>query len=263
VTRWFNYFVFDVMEDLAFNRSSNMLGREEDGYVFKTIRGDMYNIAFFSHIPWLLTLVKRTPILNRNYLEFLAYIQKLIDERSQKEPALPDIFSPILAAFRKSAQTKQDRLNFHADAQLIVIAGSDSVAAAVTHVFYHLAWDPELVKRLQAEFDALPSLEHDHLINVPLLDAVIYETMRLHPPVMSGTQRMTPPEGLQIGDRWIPGNTIVQVPNYTVFRDERSFVHAEEFIPERWTTKPELIKDKSVYIPFNIGKCFSQSLLDP
>ncbi|KAL2200155.1 cytochrome P450 monooxygenase-like protein [Corynascus similis CBS 632.67] len=253
VSRWFSYFVFDVMEDLAFNKSSNMLADGKEAYVFKTIRTDMFNIALFTHLPWLLPFIKRTPVLNWNYHEFLDWIQKLIDERKQKEPEQPDIFSWILAAYEKSAKTKRDQLNLHGDAQLIVIAGSDSVAAALTHIFFHLAWDSVLVKRLQAEIDALPDISHDNLMTVPLLDAVINETMRLHPPVPSGTQRMTPREGLWIGDHFVPGDTIVQVPSYTVFRDERAFAYPNEFIPERWTTRPELIRDKSVYIPFNSG----------
>jgi cytochrome P450 family 628 len=117
-----------------------------------------------------------------------------------------------------------------------------------------MAWDPVLVKRLQAEFDALPDISHDNLMTVALLDAVINEAMRLHPPVPSGTQRMTPAEGLWIGGKFIPGNTIVQVPSYTVFRDERAFESPNEFIPERWTSRPELVRDKSVYIPFNTGQ---------
>ncbi|KAL2158834.1 hypothetical protein VTH06DRAFT_4026 [Thermothelomyces fergusii] len=169
------------------------------------------------------------------------------------EPEQPDIFSWILAAYEKSAKTRRDQLNLHGDAQLIVIAGSDSVAAALSHVFFHLAWDPSLVRQLQAELDALPDISHDNLVTVPLLDAVINETMRLHPPVPSGTQRMTPPEGLWIGRHFVPGNTIVQVPSHTVFRDQRAFLYPNEFIPERWTTRPELILDRSVYIPFNTG----------
>lgn len=77
--------------------------------------------------------------------------------------------------------------------------------------------------------------------------------MRLHPPVPSGTQRVTPPEGMWIGERFVPGDTIVQVPSYTVFRDARAFEQPGEFIPERWTTMPELVRDRSVYIPFNTG----------
>jgi cytochrome P450 len=92
------------------------------------------------------------------------------------------------------------------------------VAATLTHIFYELAYDANLTKTLQDAFDALPSLENSNLINVELLDAVINETLRLHPPVPSGTQRVTPPGGLRIGSNQIPGNTIVQVPSYTVFR---------------------------------------------
>jgi hypothetical protein len=36
--------------------------------------------------------------------------------------------------------------------------------------------------------------------------------------------------------------------------DERSFERPDEFIPERWTECPELVKDRSVFIPFLIGE---------
>lgn len=36
--------------------------------------------------------------------------------------------------------------------------------------------------------------------------------------------------------------------------DERNFEHPDEFIPERWTSKPELTRNASVYSPFSIGK---------
>jgi hypothetical protein len=33
--------------------------------------------------------------------------------------------------------------------------------------------------------------------------------------------------------------------------DERYFPRGREFIPERWTEKPELIKDRRAFIPFS------------
>lgn len=36
--------------------------------------------------------------------------------------------------------------------------------------------------------------------------------------------------------------------------DPRTFPHGDEFIPERWTTRPELVKDATVYSPFSVGR---------
>lgn len=36
--------------------------------------------------------------------------------------------------------------------------------------------------------------------------------------------------------------------------DPRTFPHGDEFIPERWTTQPELVKDAAVYSPFSVGR---------
>ncbi|KAF4502235.1 cytochrome P450 oxidoreductase [Fusarium agapanthi] len=187
VSKWFNFFAFDVMEDLAFNKNSHMLRDGKEAYIFKTIHDDLLNIALFAHLPWLLPFLKRIPVLNTGYLQFWNWTQNQINER--------------------------------------------------------------VIKAL----DALPSLNRDELIHVALLDAVINETLRMHPAVPSGTQRVTPPEGLIVGDQRIPGNTIVQVPSCTVFRDARCFKWPDQFVPERWTTRPDLIINKSVFIHFNIG----------
>lgn len=83
VSKWFACFSFDVMEDLAFNDSSNMLAEGKGGRIFQTIRNDMFALALFSHLPWLATFPKRIPLINKNYLEFWAWLQNKIDERRQ------------------------------------------------------------------------------------------------------------------------------------------------------------------------------------
>ena len=40
----------------------------------------------------------------------------------------------------------------------------------------------------------------------------------------------------------------------TLTQDPRCFARPEEFIPERWTSEPELVLDASVYAPFSIGR---------
>ena len=77
----------------------------------------------------------------------------------------------------------------------------------------------------------------------------------MHPPVPQGMTRNTPPSAKStlIAGCDIPADTIVSVQTYTVQRDERYFVNPDSWIPERWTTKSDLVKDKRAWIPFSIG----------
>ncbi len=101
---------------------------------------------------------------------------------------------------------------------------SDTTAATLTYAFYHLAKDPEHLKSLRAELKPLISLDSNFsVMNVQdagHLTGVINEALRLHPPVPSGTLRVTPKEGIDIGNEYIPGNTTVVCPNFSVGRRE-------------------------------------------
>lgn len=247
MTDFFTYFAFDVMDDVTFNQSTNMVRNGKTTQILKLIRHHMYGIALFSHLPWLLPLVKRTPVVNRRYLELWECIQQKIDQRRmvcvltklqlprftscpelipsvppQAEPAHPDIFSWVLDEYSKSNKTRTEKLNLHGDASQIVVAGSDTTATTLSHMFCELAHRPDVAAKLQHELDALPDLNHSRLCDVPLIDAVINEALRLHPALPSGMQRVTPKEGLQIGKVFVPGDTILQVPSHTLFRGKHS-----------------------------------------
>ncbi|CAG7950259.1 unnamed protein product [Penicillium olsonii] len=254
MTRWFSYYAFDVMGNLAFGKSFNMIAEGKEAYFLKTIRTDMTNIGYLKHMPWIFPIVMNIPILNANNLKFWKWIESQFLERSAAEPEQRDIFSWILDAYKKGPQSTQDMLNLHGDGYLIVVAGSDTTSTTLSHLWFQLAGDKALVQKLQNELDGLDELSDESISKIGLLDAAIYETLRLHPVIPSGLQRLTPPEGMTIGQTYIPGNIIVQVPFYRMFRDPRAFEFPADFIPERWTTKPELVKNKSVFIPFNTGQ---------
>jgi hypothetical protein len=152
ISRWFNYYSFDVMGDLAFGESFNMLIDGKDAYILKQLHADMKSIGLFSHLTWLFPFVKRTPGLNADYLKFWTWVGDRVNGRIQvsscfsisrcettvkgsctscmltrhcvqNTPDRPDIFSWLLKAYEQGPKTKQDTLNLHGDAYLIIIAG--------------------------------------------------------------------------------------------------------------------------------------------
>jgi cytochrome P450 len=137
------------------------------------------------------------------------------------------------------------------------LLNSDTTAAALTYTFYHLARDSSHIEKLRSELKPLRGSDGEFdvksLQSAEHLNGVINEALRLHPPVPSGLLRVTPPEGITVGRTYIPGNTTVVSPTYTIGRLESCFEQASEFIPERWYSKPEMVKDKSAFAPFSLG----------
>lgn len=129
----------------------------------------------------------------------------------------------ILRAYKEIKEPGKDPM-LQADARLIIVAGSDTTAATFTYMFYHLAQHPEEVKKLRDELRPLTKGEwSDKDINqAEHLNGCIYEALRMHPPVPSGLQRSTPPEGMEIDGRHVPGKTVFYMPQYVMGRGEQS-----------------------------------------
>jgi len=99
---------------------------------------------------------------------------------------------------------------------------SDTTASTLTHIFYHLARDPQQVHKLRYEIapqiDTSRDIAPIQLQHLNHLNGIINETLRLHPPVPTAIPRLTPPEGIQIGDVHVPGDVTVWCPPYVTGR---------------------------------------------
>jgi len=91
------------------------------------------------------------------------------------------------------------------DASVIIVAGSDTTAIALTFLLYHLTKYPHHVEKLRKELEGVNVHDNIALQPLPHLNAVINETLRLLPPGLTIGLRQTPPEGLRIGETFIPG----------------------------------------------------------
>src|SRR5262245_20394024 len=94
---------------------------------------------------------------------------------------------------------------------------------------------------------------------MPLLTSVVYELLRLYPPISQLLNRTTKETAILGGDIVIPPHTWVGWNSWAVQTDSAVWgPQAREFIPERWGTTVEEIQAKfrrenvrGAYIPFN------------
>ena len=223
VAQWFNYFSFDVMGDLAFGRSFGALEQGQAHFAMEVIHAGTAPLGVLSPASWILNIMNSMvpPVLNP-FSRLFQYSSDCINERQGMELRERDIISHLLDGNTFFGDPAQDRLLLLGDARVIIAAGSDTTAAALTHVFYYLAKLPEHAQKLRDELHEASfhdaNLPMAGLRNLQHLNAVINETLRLCPPVPSGPLRNTPPEGLHVNGRYIPGGVTVLTPVYSIQR---------------------------------------------
>lgn len=176
----------------------------------------MLPMGWISPIPWIIPVFAQAPIIGAGFRELLRWSGEQVENRKMMEVDIPDITSWLFQ------DDKIDSEWLHGDGRLIVVAGSDTTAATLAFIFSYLASDPKLVEKLRAELkprrNMKGSFELRDLRNASLLNGIIYETLRMHPPVPSGTSRITPPEGITVDGVYVPGQTTVIVPHYAYGR---------------------------------------------
>lgn len=79
---------------------------------------------------------------------------------------------------------------------------------ALTYISYLLAKNPHLIDKLYSELSAWKDIDDLHLTQLeklPYLRAVIYESMRIYPPISPSIPRVCPPKGTTLAGYFIPG----------------------------------------------------------
>ena len=223
VAKWLQFFAFDIMTDLAFGRSFDSVKTGKASRMMEEVEAPVMVFGLFHYVPWVAHFFKLVPFMVAHKAKFDQYLDSLVEERKRMVNAKRDVFSWFLDPYNKEpVKTPQMQKNLIGDAMLIVIAGSGPTAPALAATLYHLALRPDFVERLHKELRKINFVvgktTHSTLANVKFLDALISEALRLHPPIRSGPERMTPPEGLQIGDTYVPGNIRIQTPLYSLHK---------------------------------------------
>jgi cytochrome P450 len=133
------------------------------------------------------------------------YSTDRVDRRLSAQTTRPDIWTQVL---RREGDKALSIAEMHANADLFMIAGTETTATLVSGLIYYLLMNPEKMKKLQTElretFKTREEITMGRLVHLKYLNACIDEGLRIYPPVPVGLPRRTPVGGNAICGEWIP-----------------------------------------------------------
>ncbi|RDW61808.1 cytochrome P450 [Aspergillus mulundensis] len=263
INDWINWFAFDIIGDLALSESFHQLDNSApDGWIVLLttyIKGLL--VSFCLNYYWPLNRVLPTlapKTYQRLQNQFMDPIHEKINRRLARPDAehLDDIIGSCMP-HANGGKMLMDPEYLTGTMAVLLAAGSETAATALSAVMNLLVNNTRAMQKLCAEVRAIPTSQELTLAAVsqmPYLDAVITEGLRLCHPITWSISRLTPATGCVIGDWFVPGNTHVNILHYAVYNSDTHFPNAHEFLPERWLGEdaPDQ-SSNAAFQPFSMG----------
>lgn len=199
---------------------------------------------------WTFRLLTAIPGATKAYWKFIGYctqqLEKRVKDHDKADPDKPDIIHILIDHYNSSDNKKELWPLMCGDSRLMIVAGSDTTATTLSHLFYHIADKPDWQEKLRQEVLEARNKKNTPertipdtiLKELPILDGMIHEALRLNPPVPSGVWRQAPPEGVMIGSTFIPGDAVIQMPQYSMGRCKYS--HHRHTFPSYLLLVPQI-----------------------
>ncbi|XXG94339.1 hypothetical protein Hte_000593 [Hypoxylon texense] len=244
------FFAMDTVGDLSYGKPFGCLDEGTDVHGFVKWNEDFFSTAIvIANFHWLTKIFFRPPF-NRIYPstqdndgvgKYMALAHEAV-ERSlgDNEKRRRD----VLASFIEQGVTKEEAIN---ELMLQVVAGTDSTAAAIRMTLLFLLSNPVAYEKLKLEIDEAilegkisAPIKDAEARQLPYLQAVIKEGVRVFPVVTATFFKKVPKGGDVISGYFVPEGTEVGHNVLGVMRSKRYWGEdADMFRPERWIEADE------------------------
>nr|GMC75847.1 cytochrome P450 CYP82D47-like [Ipomoea batatas] len=283
IGQWFEKLTLNVvLKIVAGKRYSNLVINddgsdfEEAQRIINAIKDHMYldaQLVLYDAIPFPLfkwiDFQGYIKAMKRNFKETDSILQVWIDEHVERRRRLNGgaddrdfidvMFSVIDDEFTSDHGHSQETV-IKATAMSMILDASDTTAAHLTWTLSLLLNNGDAMKRAQEEIDAQVGkggwVEDSDVDNLPYLQAIVKETLRLYPPAPV----LVPHEAMQdcnVGGYHIPRGTRLYVNAWKLHRDPRVWCDPEKFVPERFLTthaKVDASGRHFEFVPFSSGR---------
>ncbi|KAL2631935.1 hypothetical protein R1flu_016621 [Riccia fluitans] len=265
---------FNTITQVLFRKSyhGQRTGMDGEAQEFHVLMKEFTSIGFFvagEFLPWLRTL--RIDVggieakLRDLSSKFDSFLRKLIEDHRHKmfirqKIEIEDFVDVLLSLQNDNPDGKSmtdDQII--ALLQNLLIAGSDSTSNTLVWIMTELMRNPEIREKLERELDAIVGqdrlVEEADLVNLPYLQAVVKESLRLHPtaPLLMPHASVS---ATKVAGYNIPEKTQVFVNIYAIHRDSRFWENPLVFDPQRFLDSEEgWYQGQSFkFLPFGSGR---------
>ncbi|KGN59422.1 cytochrome P450 98A2 [Cucumis sativus] len=237
---------------------------DEQGLEFKAIVANGLklgaSLAMAEHIPWLRWMF---PLEEEAFAKHGARRDRLTRAIMDEHTTARTLSGNVQNHFVDALLTLKDKYDLSEDTIIgllwdMITAGMDTTAISVEWAMAEIVRSPRVQKKVQEELDKVIGVKRimteNDFSNLPYLQCVVKEAMRLHPP----TPLMLPHRSnanVKIGGYDIPKGSNVHVNVWAVARDPAVWKNPEEFRPERFLEEDIDMKGHDLrLLPFGAGR---------
>eukprot|EP00123_Amoebidium_parasiticum_P014030 comp22288_c1_seq2/m.33038 comp22288_c1_seq2/g.33038 ORF comp22288_c1_seq2/g.33038 comp22288_c1_seq2/m.33038 type:complete len:491 (-) comp22288_c1_seq2:215-1687(-) len=170
----------------------------------------------------------------------------------QNKESIKDVIDVMLAT-RLEGEAALSRDEMLDEILTLYLAGHETTSNGLFWCMFCLATNPTEQDRLREEVDRVCGTNeptYEAVNNMPYLEGVVKETLRLYPPAPSFGR--TPTKDTVVGGLTVrAGRDVLAVSAYTMHRDPEYWPDPDTFKPERWTEGEEV--SKQAFMPFGHG----------
>ncbi|KAJ3961251.1 hypothetical protein N0V92_002047 [Colletotrichum tropicale] len=254
------YFTLDVITEIAYGKAFGYMATDSDIHEYiKTTEDVVQILQMLGEVPYLCTLFWSKWVLGT--------VGPKPTDKSGMGKMMGVARDVVAKRFGPDAKDERDML---AEQEVLfqITAGSDTTATAIRTTFLHLLTSPNAYQTLKreirtaiAEGRVSSPITAEEGKQLPYLQAVIYEGLRMNAPFTGQCSKEVPAEGDTIDGRFVPGGTRIAQNFWGVIRRLDVFgKDADLFRPERWVEADEATRDNMNVAFMELNKVYFELL---
>ncbi|KAL2851865.1 cytochrome P450 [Aspergillus pseudoustus] len=269
ISDWYNYTTFDIIGDLAFGEAFGCLeSGEYDGWIkgiFSTVRIGtvLQGLSFYPLLKRICFAMVPQSMKDARETHIRFTKEKMLRRMDRGEDR-SDLIEGLLKKKDELGLTIQELI---ANAEILIIGGSETTATLLSGVTYLLLRSPNAYEMLTEEVRTVFQSEDEiNLVSVsqlPYMQACLDEALRVYPPIANGLPRVCPKGGATVMGEFVPENTYVSIHHWALYHRADYFTEPNIYAPERFLGDPKFENDRrEVLQPFHTGPraCLGRNL---